>query len=357
MKLLEYEAKLILKEAGITIPMGEIITKQAAPDLSVPVVLKSQVPVGGRGKLGGVKVIEDESKVTGVINELFDLEIKGFTPQTLLAEEKLAIQNEYYFSLVINKQKVCIELVAHKDGGVEVESNNAAGFLHIDLTNRDFDTAGQQLADYLDIASHTFSLQDLVENAYNCFVKNDAVLLEINPLVLTEDQNLIAGDCKMELDDAAAFRHQEWDFESTTAESNFVTLDEHGTVATIANGAGLAMATVDAVADYGMNPANFLDIGGGASSETVLTAFNKIMEYQNVQAIVINIFAGITRCDQVAQAIIAAREQIDDLPPLFIRLAGTNVEAAKVLLAEKDIPLLESLDECLSAARQEVSRG
>lgn len=355
MKLLEYEAKQLLSMCGINVPSSTRIMSDKTPETSLPVVLKSQVPIGGRGKLGGVKIIEDANELTNAIDQLFQLDIKGFKPQTLLAEEKLDIKNEYYFSLVINKQKPCIELVVHKDGGIEVESNSAADFLRIDLTNQDFDAAGQQLADYLDLASQAFSLQDLVENSYNCFVKNDAILLEINPLVLTEDQKLIAGDCKMELDDAAAFRHLEWNFESTTAESNFVTLDEHGKVATIANGAGLAMATVDAVANYGMSPANFLDIGGGASSETVLAAFNKIMEYQNVQAIVVNIFAGITRCDQVAQAIIAAREQIDDLPPLFIRLAGTNVEAAKVLLAEKDIPLLESLDECLKAARQEVS--
>ena len=159
----------------------------------------------------------------------------------------------------------------------------------------------------------------------------------------------------MVLDDAAAFRHPEWQFEATAHDANFVVLNAEGTVATIANGAGLAMATVDAVVDGDMTPANFLDIGGGASTETVLAAFRRIVDFSNVQAIVINIFAGITRCDEVANAIIAACEQIDNLPPLFIRLAGTNYEVATDLLSEANIPLLSTLDECITAAKEVVN--
>jgi len=161
----------------------------------------------------------------------------------------------------------------------------------------------------------------------------------------------------MELDNAAGFRHPEWDFEDTPTNNNFVTLDKNGAVATIANGAGLAMATVDAVTDAGMIPANFLDIGGGANSDSVLTAFKKIAEYPQVKAIVINIFAGITRCDEVAKAIIEARQHINNLPPLYIRLAGTNVELAKELLDEQHIALLPTLEACLAAAKQEVNHG
>ena len=161
----------------------------------------------------------------------------------------------------------------------------------------------------------------------------------------------------MTLDDAAAFRHPEWNFEQTSKEVNFVSLDEDGTVGIIANGAGLAMATVDAVADAGMRPANFLDVGGGANAASVLAAFRRIMEYRSVKAIVINIFAGITRCDEVARAIIEAKEQIVDLPPLCIRLAGTNYAEAKVLLDDAEISLLPTLKECLDTAKKEVSRG
>jgi succinyl-CoA synthetase beta subunit len=156
----------------------------------------------------------------------------------------------------------------------------------------------------------------------------------------------------MELDDAAAFRHPDWIFEEQPSDTNFVVLDQKGTIATIANGAGLAMATVDAVVSNGMKPANFLDIGGGANTESVLNAFQKIVKFEDIHAIVINIFAGITRCDEVAKAIIAAKKQIENLPPLFIRLAGTNFKEAVTLLTVENISTLATLEECLLAAKE-----
>lgn len=351
MKLLEYEAKSILRSAKIPVPNSLVITPDFTPELSLPVVLKSQVPIGGRGKLGGIVIVEDQDEITTTIDHLFNLNIRGYLPRALLAEEKLAIQNEYYFSLVINRSAATIELVAHKNGGVEVEANDPGSFLRIPLNVNSVDMAGDKLADYLNLPSHSFALQDLVKATYSCFNKNDATLLEINPLILTKQDKLVAGDCKMELDDAAFFRHPEWDFEDKLTDTNFVTLDPQGTIATIANGAGLAMATVDAVASAGMTPANFLDIGGGANTASVLAAFERIMEFTTIDAIVINIFAGITRCDEVAKAIIAAKQHIKNLPPLFIRLAGTNFEEAAELLAAEDILILPTLEECLAAAK------
>lgn len=352
MRLLEYEAKTILRGAGVPVPDAQVITREYTPELILPVVLKSQVPIGGRGKLGGIVTVENPDEMTPVIDRLFELHIRGFKPNAILAEEKLAIKNEYYFSIVIDKATANIEMVAHKNGGVEVESNDHASFLRTPLTRKNAEQASEQLAEYLDLPGQTFALQDLIENTYKCFTKNDATLLEINPLVLTAQDKLIAGDCKMELDDAASFRHQEWNFEDQPANANFVVLDNHGTVATIANGAGLAMATVDAVATAGMKPANFLDIGGGANAASVLSAFERIMEFPDIHAIVINIFAGITRCDEVAKAIITARSQMKDLPPLFIRLAGTNFEAAAELLSAEKITILGTLEECLLAAKE-----
>lgn len=353
MKLLEYEAKALLKEADIQVPKSRVLSKNATSTPSLPIVLKSQVPIGGRGKLGGVVIVENDSELSSTIERLLALNIRGFTPKLLLAEEKLSIKNEFYFSLVIDKPTARIELVAHRNGGVEVEKNNHSSFLRLFFDGKNFDIIGEQLAESLDLPSHSFALQDLVENSYHCFMKNDATLLEINPLILTNENRLIAGDCKMELDDAAAFRHPEWNFEATVAESNFVTLNEHGTVATIANGAGLAMATVDAVSDHGLTAANFLDIGGGASTASVLEAFERILLYPNITAIVINIFAGITRCDEIAKAIIAAKKEIDHLPPLYIRLAGTNYEAAAELLEDSGITLFASLEESLAAVTKE----
>lgn len=355
MNLLEYEAKNTLSKSSIPVPQSELIKHNAHSLIRLPAALKSQVPVGGRGKLGGVRIVEKQSELDNAIKSLLRLPIKGHTPSTLLAEEKLAIDRELYLAILIDRKKSTIELVAHRNGGVEVESNDSADFLHIALDGKNDEITGEQLAEYYGLESHSFALQDIVKNLYKCFIQNDATLIEINPLILTEQSKLIAGDCKMVLDDAAAFRHPEWQFEATAHDANFVVLNAEGTVATIANGAGLAMATVDAVVDGDMTPANFLDIGGGASTETVLAAFRRIVDFSNVQAIVINIFAGITRCDEVANAIIAACEQIDNLPPLFIRLAGTNYEVATDLLSEANIPLLSTLDECITAAKEVVN--
>ncbi len=355
MDILEYEAKGILQEFAIPVPGGTIIQQGDIVPLA-PTVLKSQVHSGGRGKLGGVKVVKT-GDTTIIADAIFALAIKGEKPHTLLAEELLDIKDEYYLSLLINRSAASIEVMAHKEGGVEIESHGPDEFFRHELTPELVGVVGDNLADYLELPEQSFALQDLLEKLLTCFTASDALLLEINPLVLTSDHNLVAGDCKMTLDASACFRHPEWKFEQGATSANFVTLDTKGTIATIANGAGLAMATVDAVANEGMTPANFLDVGGGASTDSVLTAFRRIMEYPNIQAIVINIFAGITRCDEVAKAIIAAKKQIENLPPLCIRLAGTNYAVAKDLLESENIPLLPTLGECLAAAKQEVIHG
>jgi len=351
MKLLEHEAKTLLSNSLIPIPASLLVTKYSPILPSVPIVLKSQVPTGGRGKAGGIIVVEEINNLQPTIQALFNLEIKGFIPQTLLAEEKLNIAKELYISILIDRASSSIQLIAHIDGGIEVEDNE--NFKTWSLTNPNFDTIGQELADYYQLPGQTFALQDLIENLYKCLVKNDATLIEINPLILTADEKLIAGDCKITLDDAAAFRH-DWNFEDKPVEANFVTINPTGNIATIANGAGLAMATVDAAFEAGLQPANFLDIGGGANTETLLKAFNRIVEYKNLQAIIINIFAGITRADEVAKAIVAAKEQIHNLPPLFIRLAGTNQVAAVKILTDKGIVIMPNLESCLVAAKEVV---
>lgn len=341
MKLLEYEAKQILAANDIAVPKSYIAG--SVPDF-LPAVIKSQVPTGGRGKAGGVTIVKTDDEYAAAVAMIKKLPIKGHTPKTLLAEELITINRELYLAILIDKKAVAITLMAHKNGGVEVEENPADSYLRsvVDKTN-DFDAVGQQLADYYDLADQAFALQDLVEKLCGAFVKTDALLLEINPLILTKDGDLVAGDCKMELDDAAAFRHPGWHFEAEKAEVNFVTLDQNGTVATIANGAGLAMATVDAVADAGLTPANFLDIGGGASEASVLAAFKRLVQYPNLQVIIINIVAGITRCDEVARAILSARDQLPNLPPLAIRLAGTNYEQAADLLSKSGLVLYSDL--------------
>lgn len=354
MKLLEYEAKEILKRYHLPTPTSVLVN--SPDDLApIPTVLKSQVPVGGRGKAGGVQIVTKQSDLKPLIHRLLKLPIKAFTPTRLLAEELIDIDREYYLSLLINREEAVIELVANSTGGVDVEENDSDSFLRIPLSSASSLVTGEQLAEYYNLPNQTFALQDFTKNLLDCFQDSDATMLEINPLILTKQGKLVVGDCKMELDNSAAFRHPEWKFEETITDVNFVTIHENGVVATIANGAGLGMATVDAVAEAGLEPANFLDIGGGATSESVLAAFEKIVAYPNIQAIVINIFAGITRCDEVAKAIIAATKKIDTLPPLYVRLAGTNFEQAAELLKNENIPLQPTLDACLTAVKSEVS--
>jgi succinyl-CoA synthetase beta subunit len=348
MKLLEYEAKSLLQKGGIPIPKSFITDKSPA---FLPAVLKSQVPTGGRGKAGGIIIVKTQDEYDSAVKKLLQLEIKGFLPKTILAEELLDIKSELYLSLLIDNVSASIVLMAHEHGGVEVEENAAEDFLRLPIDGKNSESVGQQLADYYDLADKTFVLQDMVERLFKLFIDQDMTLLEINPLVVTKSDDVVAGDAKVNLDDAAIFRHPEWSFEQEKTEANFVTLDPNGNVATIANGAGLAMATVDAVADAGLMPANFLDIGGGASEASVLAAFKRIMEYPNIKVIIINIFAGITRCDEVAKAIIAAKSQLTDLPPLAIRLTGTNYDEAAKLLANQNITMQPSLQSAIDTAK------
>ncbi len=354
MRLLEYEAKTILKQSGLNVPEFIVVrpNKEILQTIEFPLVVKSQVPVGGRGKAGGVKVVETHEAFLETLERLSLLEIKGHLPSVLIAEQMLDIAEEHYISLIIDRETSSVQLMVNAAGGMEVESQT--GFYRIDISLETVADRAARVAELFEEAN-VKSIETLLRALHECFVSNDATLLEVNPLVKTAEGSYICADAKMELDDAAAFRHKNWDFEDKPKDVNFVTLDVSGEVATIANGAGLAMATVDAVATYDMKPANFLDVGGGANKESVLAAFERIMEYPNIKAIVINIFAGITRCDEVARAIIAARQEISDLPPLFIRLAGTNFEAAAELLKPEDIPLQSTLEECLAAAKQEVS--
>lgn len=352
MNLLEYEAKSLLARYNIPVPQGSLY-HAGDPEPTAPLVLKSQVHSGGRGKVGGVKVVPEQFNVTTVANSLFRLEINGEVPQTLLAEEVLDIDHEYYMSLLIDRSTAAIELVAHRDGGVDIESHATTEFYKVLVNPETIESTGEGLAEYLGLEGQSFALQDLLQNLYHCFVESDALLIEINPLVLTHDNQLVAGDCKMSLDDAASFRHTDWQFEQEPANANFVVLDQNGTVATIANGAGLAMATVDAITTKGLVPANFLDIGGAATVGGIMRSFESILEFPQVNAIVINIFGGIVRCDEVAAAILEAKEQFETLPNLFIRLSGNRSTEAAELLRAKGITLYPDLSTCL----EEVAHG
>lgn len=356
MILLEYEAKALLNAYGIPIAKGQLYYAGYKP-FTYPVVVKSQVPTGGRGKLGGIKIATNKNEFTTYVDEIKALNIKGFTPKNLYIETALDVAQEYYLSLTINRETSQVQLTAHKEGGINIEEQQKDSFLQLPIPykNPNFNTLGEQLAEYLGLESQVFTLQDMLQNLYKAFMENDATLIEINPLILTITGQLIAGDAKIELDDGARFRHN-WDYETPVQDANFIVLNPKGDVALLANGAGLAMATVDSIYASGLIPANFLDIGGGANEEKVIAAFKDIMAFPSVKAIIINIFGGITRCDEIAKAIIHAKNNVPGLPPLFIRLEGNNYDQAKTLLDQNDILLLPTLNACIDAAKKEVKQ-
>ncbi|MGO3702364.1 MAG: ATP-grasp domain-containing protein [Candidatus Saccharimonadales bacterium] len=349
MKLLEHEAKQLLTQSAVAVPTSQLLAKEDTTLPTAPTVLKAQVLTGRRNKFGGIQIVKEQAEVAPALRAIFAADIDGFMAETILAEELLAIERELYIHLSIDRDKQAITLLAHKDGGIDIESQPSEAFFAATIQSKCSEAQGLELAEYMALETHEFALHELVNNLLDCMHTNDATLLEINPLVLTKEGKLVAADCKMELDNAAAFRHPDWNFYDRPASANFVTLNKHGTVATIANGAGLAMATVDAVQAAGYQTVNFLDVGGGTTKETILRSFKQLGEYSRLEAIVINIFAGITRCDEVAKAILAAKAEISDLPPLFIRLEGTNVTLAKELLAESDLPLYTSLADAIQA--------
>lgn len=352
MNLLEYEAKTILERFEVPVPRGALYHRgDKLPE--APVVLKSQVHSGGRGKAGGVVIVRRQTEVKPAINKLMKLEIKGEKSQTILAEEVLDVERELYLSVGINRSEATIELIAHSVGGIEVESNSGHELLRQTLTGSNSSEVGEIISQHYNLPNQSFVLQDLVQSLQKLLVASDAILCEINPLILTKQSQLVAGDCKMILDDDAIYRHPEWQFEQmpTPGSTNFVILDPLGTVATIANGAGLAMATVDTVEAAGLKPANFLDIGGAASAESIDANLTKIMDFRNVKAIIINIFGGIVRCDDVARAILEAQAKFPDLPPLYIRLSGNRSAEATKLLAKHELTLYPSLTDCLEAIK------
>lgn len=347
MKLLEYEAKRILRKYDILTPTEVALVSPGEKyeiDPPHPLVIKSQVPVGGRGKAGGVLLAKDRPSLEEAINKITNTRIQNYLPNKILIEKALDIDRELYLSLTINSATVAIDVLAHPSGGIEVESQDNFSTLN---TDRPFSVIGESLAEIYHLESHAFALTELIENLYRCFINNDMTLLEINPLILTKQGNLVAGDCKVTLDDNALFRHPDWNFEDKPANKNFVYLDPKGKVATIANGAGLAMATVDAIKSANLSPANFLDLGGKTTTDDVIKSLSLVTQLPNIEAIVVNVFGGIVRCDDVASAIIQAKKHFEYLPKLYVRLSGTGSKEAFAILGDEDLVLCPDLSVCI----------
>lgn len=345
MNLLEHHAKTLISDRGLPVPKSWLVRHGETPpeELIYPIVAKSQVPVGGRGKAGGIVTVDSTDELISVLEKLFALEIKGHLPGAILLEEKLSTQRELYLSLRLNRDTRQVEWLASPSGGVEIEEN-ATSVKTFPYGSSD---TPQQLADILRVTAD--QLVPICEGMVSSFFDSDLLLCEINPLIEQSDGTLICADAKCLVDDNARFRHPELTW--PPAEGN-PPKPLGGTIGCIANGAGMAMSTMDTIVAAGGEPANFLDIGGGTGEKEFVVALKNIMELPGVTSIIVNIFAGISRCDEIARGIIAAREQLPGLPPLFIRLEGTNRDIAVELLTEAGIDIEPDLKTCVRKAME-----
>jgi len=359
LKLHEYQSKRIFAQYGVPIPQGDVATtpeqaRQIAARLGRRVVIKSQVLVGGRGKAGGIRLADDPDAAEQVANQILGIEIKSLPVRKVLVDEAADIDREIYLGVVLDRARRRPVIMASSEGGVEIEEVARATperivrivvdpFLGLQAYQ------GRELAFGIGLSKELVrDFVKITQGLYNAFVGCDASLAEINPLIVTQEGKLLAVDGKMLLDDNALFRHFELaemrDADEETPEEqqarrhslSYVKLD--GEIGCMVNGAGLAMATMDIIKLAGGSPANFLDVGGTASVETVSNAFRIITADPNVKAVLINIFGGIVRCDRVAGGVIEALSGMEgDLPPMVIRLEGTNAEEAKKVLKESDL--------------------
>jgi succinyl-CoA synthetase beta subunit len=371
MKLQEYRSKEILARHGVPLLAGEVATtpeeaRAAAERIGGAVVVKAQVLVGGRGKAGGVKLAATPDEAEQRAREILGLEIKGITVRTLLIAPAAEIAKEYYLGLILDRAVKAITIIASAEGGVEIEETaktnpDAILRLPIDALIGLQEHQVRRVAFFMGIpAELRKAFASVLRGLYDAFLASDADLAEINPLVVTDDGRLLALDAKIVLDDSALSRHPDLEamrdlneeepaeIAARDAGISFIKLD--GTIGCMVNGAGLAMTTMDLVKLAGGEPANFLDIGGGAKADKVTAAFKIILDDPNVEAILVNIFGGITRGDEVARGIVEARANLQREVPMVVRIVGTNAEEAKPILAEARLITADSLDDAAAKA-------
>jgi len=365
MKIHEYQAKAILREFGVPVPAGEVADTAAAARaiaqrLGGRVVVKAQIHAGGRGKGGGIKLADDPAGAEAAARQILGMRLK--TPQTppegievkrVLVEEASPIRQELYLSVTLDRARATPVVMASEAGGMEIEEVAARSPEKIlrEWADPALGLQGFQaraLAFGLGLSGDLFKAAvALILNLYQCFLAKDCSLAEINPLVVTADGRLLALDAKLNFDDNALYRRKDivafrdlneetpLEVEASKHSLNYIKLD--GNVGCMVNGAGLAMATMDIIKLAGGEPANFLDVGGGASPEQIENAFRILISDPKVKAVLINIFGGILRCDRLAEGVISAVRKLDVKIPVVIRMEGTNVELGRKMLAESGL--------------------
>ncbi len=371
MKLHEYQSKLIFAEYGVPIPKGRVAAtaveaRQIAEELGGRVVVKSQVLVGGRGKAGGIRLAKTPDEAEELATQILSMEIKGLPVRKVLIDEAANIEQEIYLGITNDRAARRPVMMASSEGGVEIEevarkTPEKIIKVHIDPLLGLQGYQARDLAAGIDLPrEHWRAFGKIAQGLWRAYLKSDANLAEINPLVITAEGTLIAVDGKMVLDDNALFRHPDLaemrdldveadaEIEARKYGLSYIQLD--GDIGCMVNGAGLAMTTMDVIKLFGGAPANFLDIGGGANAEKVAAAFRIILSDPKIKAVLINIFGGITRGDEVARGILAAMDDVQPDVPMVVRLVGTNAEEGRKLLADADMITAETLADAAQKA-------
>ncbi|HPE74972.1 MAG TPA: ADP-forming succinate--CoA ligase subunit beta [Draconibacterium sp.] len=371
MKIHEYQARKLFSKYGIPVPEGEVCrsvdeVKKKISDEDKLRVVKAQVHVGGRGKAGGVKLAKTKAEAIEKAEEILGMNIKGLTVEKVLIAEAVDIEKEFYVGLINDRNTKSVVLMASAEGGVEIEevarvSPEKIIKMPIDPTMGLMDWQARKIA--LQLFSEPSQVRQaaaILVKLYQLYVDTDCSLAEINPLVLTPDKKVMALDGKMNFDDNALFRQHKIldmrevnedeakEIEATAKGLSYIKLD--GNIGCMVNGAGLAMATMDMIKLYGGDPANFLDIGGSSNPQKVVDAMNILLSDKNVEAVMINIFGGITRCDDVARGLVTALDEIKTEIPIVIRLSGTNAKEGLEIIKDYGLPTVSTMSEAAKKA-------
>jgi succinyl-CoA synthetase beta subunit len=359
MDLLEYQGKQLFKQHGVPVPDGRPANTvdeavEAGEELGYPVVVKAQVLIGGRGKAGGIKVANDRSELEQHAGAILGMDIKGFVVNELYIERASDIAEEYYAAIIFDRSAKKPMAMLSRQGGMDIEEvaesdPSAIAILHVDPLIGFGDYHARRLAYEAGIPADVLRpVGAMLAKLYKTFVAEDAMLVEVNPLLVTGDRQVVALDAKVTVDGNALYRHPETaalrnagaeDPQEMMARQKgltFVALD--GNIGILGNGAGLVMSTLDVVAQAGGRPANFLDAGGGSKAEAIVDAVEVILSNPRVEAVLFNIFGGITRCDEVARGLVTAFGQIDVKVPFVVRLDGTNDQEGRAILADAALP-------------------
>jgi succinyl-CoA synthetase beta subunit len=359
MDLLEYQGKQLFARQGIPVPTGkpartvdEAVT--AADEIGYPCVVKAQVKIGGRGKAGGIKVAQDQDEARTLADAILGMDIRGFTVHEVWIEGASEIASEYYASIIFDRSAKKPLIMLSTKGGMDIEAvaeedPGAIATLHVDPLIGFQDFHGRRLAFDAKVDEDVIRpVGAFLAKLYDTFVAEEAMLVEVNPLIVTPEREVKALDAKVTLDDNALFRHAEnAELRDPSAEDpqeqmakerglTYVKLD--GDIGILGNGAGLVMSTLDVVAHYGGEPANFLDAGGGSKAEAITSAVEVILSNEKVKAVLFNIFGGITRCDEVANGLVEAFKQIEPEVPFVVRLDGTNDKEGRQIVADANLP-------------------